>query len=147
MEKTFEHHGLMLKQGTQLTIEAKPRMKDAFNVFACFCEFLGKEIKHPFDVDFRQALSHVPEVHGIYASLGHQPKRKLLPVQIEFQVNGNKDYLFTEIIFNKEQEAKVQISRFLKGSRANYFKEGYPREKKIVYRANRRKSLHKRKYR
>ena len=42
LEKTFEHHGLMLKQGAQLTIEAKPKMKDAFNVFAYFCEHLGQ---------------------------------------------------------------------------------------------------------
>lgn len=143
LETTFEHHGLMLPLGRKLTIEVKPKMKDAFNVFAHFCEALGKEIEAPIDVDFRQALSHVPEVHGIYVSLGHIAKRKLLPVKIEFQVNSSKDFLFTEVIFDKEQEAKVDTSRFLKGERAAYFKEGYPRDKKIVYRAKRRKSFTK----
>lgn len=143
LETTFEHHGLMLPLGRKLTIEAKPKMRDAFNVFANFCEELGKEIKAPTEFDFRQALSHIPEVHGIYVSLGHIAKRKLLPVQIEFQVNAAKDFLFTEVIFDKEQEAKTDTGRFLKGARAKYFKEGYPREKKIVYRAIRRKSFTK----
>jgi hypothetical protein len=64
-----------------------------------------------------------------------------LPVSIEFQVNDTKDKIFTEIIFEKEQEAKVEVSKFFKGERAKYLKEGYPREKKIVYRAVRRKSF------
>lgn len=143
LEKTYEHHGLMLKQGAKLVIEAKPKLKDAFNVFAHFCEHLGQELKHSHEIDFRQALSHVPEVHGIYVSLGHIEKRKLLPIQIEFQVNATRDFLFTEVIFDKEQESKVKISRFLKGKRATYFKEGCPRDKKIVYRAKRRKSFTK----
>ncbi len=143
LETTFEHHGLMLPIGEKLTIEAKPKMKDAFNVFAHFCEALGKEIKISMEFDFRQVLSHVPEVHGIYVSLGHIAKRKLLPVQIEFQVNSAKDFLFTEIIFNKEQESKVDTRRFLRGERGRYFREGYPRDKKVVYRAARRKSFTK----
>lgn len=143
LETTFEHHGLMLPLGKKLTIEAKPKMKDAFNVFSNFCAELGREIKAPIEVDFRQALSHVPEVHGIYASLGHIAKRKLLPVKIEFQVNSKRDFLFTELIFDKEQESKVDTTRFLKGNRAGYFKEGYPRDKQIVYRAIRRKSFTK----
>lgn len=143
LETTYEHHGLVLPIGKQQTIEAKPKTRDAFNVFANFCEALGKEIKAPLEIGFKEALSHVPEVHGIYVSLGHVAKRKLLPVKIEFQVNAAKDRLFTEVVFDKEQEAKVDTTRFLKGERQSYFKEGYPREQKIVYRASRRKSFTK----
>lgn len=143
LETTYEHHGLMLPIGKKLTIEAKPKMKDAFNVFAHFCEALGKEIKIPLEIEFRQALSHVPEIHGIYVSLGHITKRKLLPVKIEFQVNEARNLLFTELIFDKEQEAKVDATRFLKGKRETYFKTGYPRDHQIVYRATRRKSYTK----
>lgn len=50
------------------------------------------------------------------------------------------DFLFTELIYEKEQEAKVDTSRFLKGKRLAYFKDGFPRDKKIVVRAKRRKS-------
>lgn len=141
LETTYEHHGLILPLGKPLTIEVKPKMKDAFNVFAHFCEQLGNEAKFPLEIDFREALSHVPEVHGIYVGLGHAAKRKLLPVQIEFQVNAAKDFLFTEVIFDKEQEAKVKIDQFLKGKRETYFRVGYPRDKKVVYRAKRRKSF------
>lgn len=143
LETTFEHHGLMLPLGRRLTVEAKPKMKEAFNVFANFCEALGREIRNPIEFDFRQALSHVPEVHGIYASLGHIKKRKLLPVKIEFQVNPSREFIFTELIFDKEQESKVDTSRFLVGARSRYFKEGYPRDRKVVFRARRRKSFTK----
>jgi len=143
LETTHEHHGLVLPVGKQLTVEAKPKMKDAINIFAYFCEQLGKEIKAPIEIDFRQALSHVPEIHGIYSSLGHIPKRKLLPVNIEFQVNAARDHLFTELIFDKEQEAKVDTTRFLKEKREKYFKDGFARPQKVVYRAARRKAYTK----
>jgi hypothetical protein len=139
LETTFEHHGLMLPLGKKHTIEARPKMKDAFNVFAHFCEALGKDLTGTVEIGFKDALSHVPEIHGIYVSLGYIPKRKLLPVQIEFQVNPAKDHLFTEIVYEKEQEAKVDTSKFLKGARAVYFKEGFPRERKVVYRSTQRK--------
>lgn len=141
LEATFEHHGLMLPLGKPLTVEAKPKVRGAFNVFAHFCEALGRGIKNPTNFGLKEILSHVPEVHSIYVSLGHSAKRKLLPVKIEFQVNLNKDYLFTELIYDKEQEAKVDASRFLKGERALYFKDGCPRDQKVVYRAKRRKSF------
>lgn len=151
LETTFEHHGLMLPVGKKLTIEARPKMKGAFNVYAHFCEALGKALTGTVEIRFNDALSHVPEIHGIYVSLGHIPKRKLLPVTIEFQVNAAKDCLFTEIVFEKEQEAKVDTSKFLKGARAEYFKEGFPREGKSVYRSKQRKPFSKenldRKYR
>lgn len=139
LETTHEHHGLQLPIGKTLKIEAKPRMANAINIFAAFSELLGKKITAPFEVDFREALSHVPEIHGIYASLGHISKKKLLPVTIEFQVNEARDKLFTELVYDKEQEAKVDTRRFLMGERKSYFKEGFPRPQKVVLRSARRK--------
>ena len=143
LETTYEHHGLILPIGKAQTVEAKPKMKDAINIFACFCEKLGKEIKAPMEIDFKQALSHVPEIHGIYTSLGHIAKRKLLPVSVEFQVNAARDRLFTEVIFDKEQESKVDTTKFLKGKREKYFGDGYSRPQKIVHRATKRKAYTK----
>lgn len=143
LETTYEHHGLILPIGKELTVEAKPKMRDGINIFACFCEKLGKEIKSLTEVSFNQALSHVPEIHGIYTSLGHRQKRKLLPVDIEFQVNQARNKLFTEILFDKKQESKVDTTRFLTGKRQNYFKDGYSRPQKIVYRAAKRKAYTK----
>ena len=141
LETTIEHHGLKLPLGKKHTIEARPKSKESFNVFAHFCEALGRNLTKTVEINFKDALSHVPEIHSMYTSLGHISKRKLLPVQIEFQVNSAKNYLFTEIVYEKEQEAKVDTSKFLGGPRANYFKQGFPRERKIVYRSKRRKGF------
>lgn len=143
LETTYEHHGLVLPIGKTMTIEAKPKMKEAINVFAHFAELLGKKISVPIEIDFKGALSHVPEIHGIYTSLGHIPKRKLLPVNVEFQVNAARDQLFTELVYDKEQEAKVDTKQFLTNKRALYFKEGFSRPQKIVYRSRKRKSYGK----
>jgi hypothetical protein len=141
LESTHEHHGLILPIGKRQEIEVKGKMKGAVNIFYEFTKLLGKPIKNSSTIQFQQALSHIPEVHSIYTSLGHLEKRKLLPVEIEFQVNDARDKIFTEIIFQKEQEAKVEVSKFYKNSRKTYFKEGFPRENKIVYRAAKRKSF------
>lgn len=140
LESTHEHHGLVLPIGKEQTVEVKTKMKDAVNIFYEFTRLLGKPIAAGHEVRFEQAISHVPEVHSIYTSLGHSRKRKLLPIDIEFQVNDARDKLFTEIIYQKEQEAKVEVEKFLKGERKKYLREGHPRDNKIVYRAARRKS-------
>ncbi|WP_291382961.1 MULTISPECIES: YaaC family protein [Achromobacter] len=140
LETKPEHHGLILPIGKTLKVEARPPMRDAINVFAHFCELLGKPVQRAAEIDFQHALSHIPEVHGIYTGLGHIRKRKLLPVSVEFQVSAARDRLFTEIIYDKEHEAKVETRRFLTGSREKYFREGFPRSGKIVYRAARRKA-------
>lgn len=140
LETTHEHHGLSLPIGKTMTVDVKPKMKEAINIFAHYSELLGKKITAPIEIDFRQALSHIPEIHGIYTSLGHIKKRKLLPVNVEFQVNAARDRLFTEIIYDKEQEAKVDANRFLLNERKAYFKEGFARPQKIVYRSVRRKA-------
>lgn len=140
LETTHEHHGLVLPIGKEQTIEVKGKMKGAVNIFYEFSKLLGKPITQSHEIRFEQALSHVPEVHSIYTSLGHIEKRKLLPVNIEFQVNKERDKLFTEIIYPKEQEAKVEVAKFYKGARKSYLKEGYPRDQQVVYRAQARKS-------
>ncbi|MGD9851569.1 MAG: YaaC family protein [Nitrospirales bacterium] len=143
LETTHEHHGLNLPIGKIQTIEAKPKMQGGINIFACFCEKLGKEIKSSMEVSFSDSLSHVPEIHSIYASLGHIPKSKFLPVTIEFQVSQAHDRLFTEIFFDKKQESKVDTTRFLKGKRGKYFRDGYDCLQKIVNRSAKRKAYTK----
>lgn len=140
LESTHEHHGLVLPIGKEQTIEVKGKMRGAVNIFFEFTRLLGKPISEAHEIRFEQAMSHVPEVHSIYTSLGHLAKRKLMPVDIEFQVNDSRDKMFTEIIYQKEQEAKVEVDKFFKGERKKYLKDGYPRDNKVVYRAKRRKS-------
>ena len=140
LETTHEHHGLVLPMGKKHTIEVKGIMQQAVNIFLEFCKVLGKPITSPHEVNFQQALSHVPEIHSIYTTLGHINKRKLLPVDIEFQVNNAKDVLFTEVLYQKEQDAKVETSKFNKKERKKYFRDGYPRDGYHVYRSKQRKS-------
>ncbi|AWL10821.1 uncharacterized protein HMF8227_00315 [Saliniradius amylolyticus] len=141
LESTHEHHGLVLPVAKEQTVEVKGKMREAVNIFYEFTRLLGKPVRLVHEVRLEQAMSHIPEVHSIYTSLGHRSKRKLLPVDIEFQVNKARDKLFTEVIYQKEQEAKVEVDKFLKGERKKYFKEGYPRDKKVVFRAAKRKSF------
>ncbi len=139
LETKFEHHGLMLPLGKNTTIQVKPPMNDAINIFAEFSKLLGKPYNIPIEVKLQQVLSHIPEIHGIVSSLGHIKKRKFLPVSINILVNGDKNKLFTEIHYKKEQEAKVNIAGLNKGKRKKYFIHGFPREGCVVYRSKRRK--------
>jgi hypothetical protein len=143
LETTHEHHGMSLPLGRELTITVSGNMNNAINIFSCFSETQGRKVAGQHQVDFRQALSHVPEIHGIYNTIGQGAKRKLLPVTIDFLTNDKRDKLFTEISFDKEQEAKVDTKRFSTGRRATYFRDGCPRPQKIVYRSARRKSYTK----
>lgn len=139
LESKFEHHGLMLPLGSETTIQVKPLMTDAINIFAEFSTLLGKPYTYPVEVKFQQALSHIPEIHGMFSSLGYIKKSKFLPVSIDILVNQERTKLFTEIFYQKEQEAKVNIAGLHKGSRKKYFINGYPKEGCIVYRSKKRK--------
>jgi len=140
LESTHEHHGLILPIGKLRTVEVKGKMNRAVNIFYEFSKLLGKPVSRVHEINIQQSLSHVPEVHSIYTSLGHIKRRKLLPVSIEFQVTEQRNKIFTEIIFQKEQETKVEVKKFLNGERGKYFIEGFPRTGSVVYRAARRKS-------
>lgn len=143
LETVHEHHGLNLPLGTEGTIQIKPKSNEGVNIFATFSEILGKKISHPININFRQAVTNIPEIHSLCHSLNLINKRKLLPINVEILSNPEHNKLFTEIVIQNEQKTKVDISKFLKGNRQNYFKEGLPREGKIVYRSKLRKSYTK----
>lgn len=150
LEKTYEHHGLNLPLGKKGVIQAKkqPDPKDEpgdssyINIFAKFSELLGKPIAGEVSFDLKSALSHIPEIHGVYCSTTGE-KRKLLPANISFLVNDSKTNIFTEVSFKKEQEYKVDCSKFLKGLRASYFQDGFEQPGMIVYRSKAKKTFTK----
>ena len=76
-------------------------------------------------------------------SLGHAAKRKLLPIECRFLVNSTRDRLFVEVMYEKRNETKVDCSKFLKGSRASYFRDGFPQNGWVVYRSKRRRAFNK----
>ncbi|MFW1857006.1 YaaC family protein [Acinetobacter defluvii] len=143
LETVHEHHGLNLPLGTEGTIQAKPKTNEGINIFASFSEILGKKISHPLNIQFRQAVTNIPEIHSLCHSLDLINKRKLLPINIEILTNSEHNKLYTEVVIDNEQKTKVDVTKFLKGIRLHYFKEGYPRDGKITYRSKSRKSYTK----
>nr|CCG06129.1 hypothetical protein [Hahella chejuensis] len=139
LESSHEHHGLILPIKNEQVVEVKGKMKGVVNIFLEFSCLLGKNIDRVHRIKFNQALSHVPEIHSIYTSLGHINKRKLLPVDIEFLITQKKDKLYTEISYKKEQEEKVNIEKFLTGERRKYFKKIKADNEKIIYHSRQKK--------
>src|SRR3990167_1477608 len=142
LEVKPEHHGLSLEQGAEQQIKVYAPMADVVNVFAEFAKALGKPAAGG-SLKLVEILEHIPELHALYASLGHANKRKLLPVEIDILVNGARNKLFTEIRYEKKHEAKVDYKKFHKGKRLSYFKEGFPKPGWIVYRSIKQKQFQK----
>lgn len=144
LEVSYEHHGMTLPIGQEQTVEVKkPDTKEGINILGKFCSILGKPIHHTTTLKLEDVLSHIPEIQGIFSIVKKKTSRSFLPVSIEFQTNAALNKMHTEIIYDKEQEAKVPIARFLTGARAKYFKLGYARDKKVVYRSTRTKAYTK----
>jgi hypothetical protein len=141
LETTKEYHGIRLSFGTQFRIEVENPRGNSISIFAEFAKLLGTPVEQKREVELRDAFSHIPELHSVCFGLNFLSRRKFLPITIEFLVDERKDYLFTEITFDKKHEQPLSTKRFLRGERANYFMKGYPREGKIVYRSKRRKRL------
>lgn len=143
LETVHEHHGLNLPLGTSGQVQAKPKSTEGVNIFATFSELMGKKISHPLTINFRQAVTNIPEIHSLCHSLELINKRKLLPISVEILTNSDHNKFFTEVIIDNEQKTKVDMNKFLKNEREKYFINGLPREGKIVYRSKRRKSFTK----
>jgi len=141
LETVVEHHGVSLVTGSAQTVEVKPLGRDSANIFAEFTRVLGGTIGSRKQVDLKTSLSHIPEIHGIFNVIENVTKSNLLPVDIDFKVNNTHQMLFTEISYDKRQESKIDASRFLKGKRQSYFRDGCPQPGRVVYRAARRKAF------
>lgn len=139
LETVHEHHGLNLPLGTKGEIQVKPNIQNAVNIFSTFSEMLGKKISQIDNIKFEDAVQNIPEIHSLCHGLGLLSKRKLLPIQIEILTNSEHNKLFTEVIIDNEQKTKVDTSKFLKSKRRSYFRDGYPRDNKIVFRSKSRK--------
>jgi hypothetical protein len=142
LEKKWEHHGLSMTLGKQYEIQvSKPNQ--GVSIFAEFCDLLGTPVSTSQTIELKDVLSHIPELHEMAFSLEILPwsKRKFLPLEIDFLVNDAKDKLFTEIKYRKKNEARVDTTRFYKGERKKYFKNGEVRDGWMVHRSNLRKGV------
>jgi len=68
-------------------------------------------------------------------------KRKFLPVLIELKVTDNKQKVFSEISYEKRQEARVDTAKFHKGQRASYFDALSNGTDRVRFRSKNRKSV------
>ena len=143
LEKSYEHHGLQLPLGKKRKILIKkPNDASGISIFSRFATHLGVPVMSDREIDLEDALAQVPEIHGIYSSTTNE-KGKLLPVEIDFLVNAARNRMFTEVSYKKEQEYKVDCTKFLKGPRGTYFQEGYPQTGMVVYRSKSRREFDK----
>lgn len=141
LETTHEYHGLKLPLGTKFQVEVAGTPSNAISIFEEFCKLLGTPINGKHVVELKDAFTHIPELHSVCADLNFMRRKKFLPIKIDFLVNKKRDYLFTEVVFDKKHEQPLLTSRFLKDRRAQYFKEGFPRDGAITYRSKARKRL------
>lgn len=100
LETVHEHHGLNLPLGTSGQVQAKPKSTEGVNIFATFSELMGKKISHPLTINFRQAVTNIPEIHSLCHSLELINKRKLLPISVEILTNSDHNKFFTEVIID-----------------------------------------------
>lgn len=145
LEKTFEHHGLTLPHGSKFEVQVSSPPSSGLGIFHEFAKCLGTPVAVSGKFPIKEVFGHLPEIHEIAFSLGLLPwsKRKFLPIGIEFVVNQAKDRLFTEVFFEKKNEARVDTTRFLRGERAKYFKTLGEDGGKIWFRSKGRRHLTK----
>ena len=146
LEEQLEHHGLTLPFDKEKEVTVTEKTNNSINIFHEFADALGTPVVSKKTYDLKQICSHIPEIHEITFALGHLPnkkKRLLLPVQIAFMVNKTKDRLFTEIKYEKKNEARVQIDKFYKGTRMKYFKDLGEENGWHIYRSHRKRAVSK----
>ncbi|MBM9605936.1 YaaC family protein [Desulfopila inferna] len=145
LEKTWEHHGITLLKDHSQKIEIK-KPTSGVSIFCKFADILGTPVTTPVQETLKDICQHIPELHELLYDLGllkAYGRRKFLPVNISFLVNEDKNKLFTEISYEKSHEARVETSKFYKGSRAEYFHTPYVEDCKVIYRSKKRKNLTK----
>ena len=120
LEKKEESHGISLSNNDD-ELSVSGSLRNCTNIFYEFSKQLGKPISGKHTVKISDVVSDIPEIHEIAFTLGIIDKRKYLPVQIDFLTNEAKDKLFTEIMFKKENDARLPIDKFYKNERKKYF--------------------------
>ena len=143
LEDIVEHHGITNTHGRKHSLTISGSLKNCTNIFLEFAKLLGTPVTGKQEINIRHIFTHIPELHAISTSMGFVKKPRLLPINIEFMVNSSNTHVFTEVVFDKSFENICDTNKFFQGNRKKYFKEGAPREGKIVYRSEKNKSLSK----
>lgn len=145
LEQGQEHHGLSIATTTKPAVEIHGRSSNTTNMFYEFARVLGTPVTRRDPLGLAETISHAPELHEIAFTCGVLPtrRRSLLPISITFLVTANLDWLFTELMYVKKQEVRVQTTRFHTGARKRYFREPRELDGSVIFRSRRRKRLTK----
>jgi YaaC-like protein len=143
LESMYEHHGLSLPHGRTKELRVMPKTNSSLNIFHEFANQLGTPVTGSKNISLKSICSNLPEIHEITYSLNQLDtgKRKFLPIEIKFYVNEGKDKLYTEVYFEKKNEIRLDISKFYKGERENYFRHVSKDNSNYIYRSKKRKSV------
>lgn len=119
LETKMEHHGLSLPSNSKDKLKLASDAGDGISIFHEFAKCLGKEINNGdgLDIDFKDLLNSIPEVHEIGYALNLFPetKRKFLPVEIFIRTTPNRKKIFYTISYEKKFDKQMKVDKLTKG--------------------------------
>ncbi|WP_372881429.1 YaaC family protein [Psychromonas sp.] len=141
LEDIVEHHGVTNTHGKKHSLTISGKIKGCTNVFLEFSKILGTPVTGKHELALRHVLTYIPELSGISKNLGFLKKTKYLPINVRFCVNEAATYLVTEVEYQKGLENTIDTTKFLKGSRKEYFLDSYNKDGKVIHRSIKRKRV------
>lgn len=149
LERTWEHHGLSLILEKKQTMQIKRSTRKTVSIFAEFARLLDKPVSEQKRLSASEVIRHIPEVHEMAYTLEVLPwaKRKFLPIQIDFLVNATKRKIFTEVRYEKKNDARVDTTKFYVGRRKEYFDKKGETDGWIIFRSKKRKNVSQQNFR
>jgi hypothetical protein len=119
LETKMEHHGLSLPSDSKLKLKLVNPNGGGISIFHEFSKIIGREIKNKdgLNIEFKDLLRNLPEVHEIGYALNLFPnsKRKFLPVDIKIRTNKTRNKLFYTINYEKKFCKQMNVEKFEKG--------------------------------
>lgn len=119
LETKMEHHGLSLPSNSKDKLKLANDTGDGISIFHEFAKCLGKEINNGdgLDIEFKDLLNSIPEVHEIGYALNLFPgtKRKFLPIEINIRTTPKRNKIFYTISYEKKFDKQMKVDKLSKG--------------------------------
>jgi len=140
-----EQHGLILGEPGKGKVEVLGRSTAVTSIFYEFARSIGTPVTRRQSFDLVEVISHIPEMHELafHSGVLSGSKRAFLPITIDVLVSKNRQWLFSEMRYQKKHEVRVAHNRFYSGSRKRYFRAGFERDGCVVFRSKFRKRISK----
>lgn len=119
LETKMEHHGLSLPSNSKDKLKLAADGGEGISIFHEFAKCLGREINNGdgLDIDFKDLLNNIPEVHEIGYALDLFPgtKRKFLPIDVCVRTTPNRNKIFYTISYEKKFDRQMKVDKLTKG--------------------------------